>query len=202
VGGGLAYGNLGYSHHAIQDFALMRSFPNMVIAAPGDPSEVRGAMDYLIELGKPAYLRLGKSGEPLFHNKDPKMAMGQWLHVSGDPTSKKAILSTGANLVRARKMVSTLRYKDYAVYSMPIWGKSGKAAQPKMLQKFSDLTVVEDHLIDGGFGSWILESANAGGIDSSRIELACLSDQVLGRVGTQDFLSSLVSGEKTFHGSR
>ena len=33
VGGGLAYGNLGYSHHGIQDFALTRSMPNMLIAA-------------------------------------------------------------------------------------------------------------------------------------------------------------------------
>lgn len=33
VGGGVAYGNLGYSHHAIQDYALLRSFPNMLIAA-------------------------------------------------------------------------------------------------------------------------------------------------------------------------
>ena len=34
VGGGLAYGSLGYSHHAVQDYALIRSFPNMLIASP------------------------------------------------------------------------------------------------------------------------------------------------------------------------
>ena len=44
VGGGLAYGALGYSHHAVQDFALIRSMPNMLIAAPGDPHEVRACM--------------------------------------------------------------------------------------------------------------------------------------------------------------
>ena len=42
VGGGLAYGNLGYSHHAIQDYGLMRLFPNMTILSPGDPIEVEG----------------------------------------------------------------------------------------------------------------------------------------------------------------
>ena len=34
VGGGLGYGALGYSHHAVQDYALMRSFPNMLIGSP------------------------------------------------------------------------------------------------------------------------------------------------------------------------
>ena len=48
VGGGLAYGALGYSHHAVQDYALMRTLPNMLIAAPGDPMEVRACMRYLV----------------------------------------------------------------------------------------------------------------------------------------------------------
>src|ERR1043165_2424780 len=36
VGGGLAYGNLGYSHHAVQDLAVMRSLPRLTILAPAD----------------------------------------------------------------------------------------------------------------------------------------------------------------------
>ena len=47
VGSGLGYGNLGYSHHAIQDYALMRSFPNTLIASPSNNQEVRGILNYL-----------------------------------------------------------------------------------------------------------------------------------------------------------
>ena len=64
VGGGLAYGNLGYSHHAVQDYALIRCMPNMLIAAPGDPMEVRACMRYLVNNPQPSYLRVGKAGEP------------------------------------------------------------------------------------------------------------------------------------------
>ena len=64
VGGGVAYGNMGYSHHAVQDYALMRTMPNMVIAAPGDPHETSACLRYLIENPGPSYLRLGKAGEP------------------------------------------------------------------------------------------------------------------------------------------
>ena len=55
VGGGLTYGNLGYSHHAVQDFGLMRLMPNMLIAAPGDPIEVRACMRYLAVNPQPSY---------------------------------------------------------------------------------------------------------------------------------------------------
>ena len=60
VGGGLSYGNLGYSHHAIQDLGLMRLFPEFIIAAPGDPIETENCMKYLLNNPSPSYLRLKK----------------------------------------------------------------------------------------------------------------------------------------------
>jgi len=60
VGGGLSYGNLGYSHHAIQDLGLMRLFPEYTIAAPGDPIETKMCLDYLLKNPSPSYLRLKK----------------------------------------------------------------------------------------------------------------------------------------------
>ena len=103
VGGGLAYGALGYSHHAVQDYALMRTLPNMLIAAPGDPMEVRACMRYLVENPQPSYLRLGKAGEPTFHPSPPVVEPGYWLMVSPgtDVPQDKAILTTGATLALA-----------------------------------------------------------------------------------------------------
>ena len=63
VGGGLAYGNLGYSHHSIQDYGLMRLFPEMTIISPGDPYEVESCMNFIRTDVSPKYLRLRKAGE-------------------------------------------------------------------------------------------------------------------------------------------
>ena len=63
VGGGLAYGNLGYSHHAVQDIAIMRTLPNMTVLAPADPGETRECVDWLSANPGPSYLRIGKAGE-------------------------------------------------------------------------------------------------------------------------------------------
>src|SRR6516164_1838027 len=43
VGGGLAYGALGATHHATEDLAIMRSLPRMLVVAPGDPAEAEAA---------------------------------------------------------------------------------------------------------------------------------------------------------------
>ena len=61
IGSGLGYGNLGYSHHALQDYALMRSFPNTIICSPNCNEELIGVMDYIFKNPQPTYLRLDKS---------------------------------------------------------------------------------------------------------------------------------------------
>ena len=82
VGGGLAYGSLGYSHHAVQDYGLIRLMPNMLIASPGDPMEVRACLRYLVANPQPSYLRLGKNGEPNFHAEVPQVDPGKWIAVA------------------------------------------------------------------------------------------------------------------------
>ena len=160
VGGGLAYGALGYSHHAVQDYALMRSFPHMLIAAPGDPMEVRACMRYLIANPQPSYLRLGKAGEPNFHAAVPAVAPGKWLAVAAalEPSDDaKTLLSTGAALGIAMDWQQSAHYHQHAVHSMPLWGMSSKAEQIDAAQAFGRVETLEDHLLDGGFGSWLME---------------------------------------------
>lgn len=184
VGGGLAYGALGYSHHAVQDYALMRTLPNLLIAAPGDPMEVRACMRYLVDHPGPSYLRLGKAGEPTFHDAPPEVAPGRWLKVRPG-SSKRAILSTGAGLQIAMDWAATPEYADRALYSMPLWSMVDKAAQAGALREHDDIMTLEDHLLDGGFGSWLLEArAMAPGVDC-QVRPVALSPEVCGTVGSQ-----------------
>ena len=54
VGSGVGYGNLGYTHHALQDYALMRSFPNMQILSPGNNNELIGSLNYIKKNPQPS----------------------------------------------------------------------------------------------------------------------------------------------------
>jgi len=96
VGGGLAYGNLGISHHATEDLAILRALPQMTVVAPGDPVETELATRAVIEMEGPVYLRLGKAGEPVVHSKRPDFRIGRAiaLRSGGDLT----LISTGGML--------------------------------------------------------------------------------------------------------
>jgi transketolase len=194
VGGGLSYGALGYSHHAVQDYALLRTFPNMLIAAPGDPLEVRACMRYLVEHPGPSYLRLGKAGEPTFHRELPQVAPGKWLEVQSAlraGAANKALLSTGAALGIAMDWQADERYQDRAVYSMPLWSMASKPGQQEQLRQFQEVMTLEDHLHDGGFGSWLLEARALVPSDTARVELVALDPAVCGTVGAQHTLNRL-----------
>lgn len=191
VGGGLAYGSLGYSHHAVQDYGLMRLMPNMLIAAPGDPMEVRACMRYLLANPQPSYLRLGKVGEPSFHPVVPVIAPGKWLQVR-ESKHDKTLLTTGAPLAVANHWIEkSEKYGGYALHSLPLWGMSSKENQIAQIKNWTELVTVEDHLMDAGFGSWMLEAAAEMPELLTRIKIKALSPRVCGMVGRQEILNEL-----------
>ena len=191
VGGGLAYGALGYSHHAVQDYALFRSFPNMTIAAPGDPMEVRACMRWLIANPRPSYLRLGKAGEPVFHKNVPEVEPGRWLRVAaGDDPQGGTLLSTGATLGLAmERHEGETSGRRFAVHSLPLWGMASKTKQAEQVVHYSEVVTLEDHLHDGGFGSWLLESVASRADLLCRLRAQALDPRVCGTVGSQAALN-------------
>lgn len=186
VGGGLAYGNLGYSHHAVQDYALMRVLPNMLVAAPGDPMEVRACMRYLIDHPQPSYLRVGKAGEPCIHGEVPQVSPGQWLNVRAGEKGGATYLTTGATLDLVHQMlIRNPSLKDCALNSMPLWGMKTKHAQAQQVEYFTKVITVEDHLMDGGFGSWLLEATTIRPDLLARLRIKALDSSVCGMVAKQ-----------------
>lgn len=191
VGGGLAYGALGYSHHAVQDYALFRSFPNMVLAAPGDPMEVRACMRWLVANPQPSYLRLGKAGEPSFHASVPEVAPGRWLTVSpGEAADGDSLLATGATLGIAMERQQRSAGPRPAVHTLPLWGMASKHLQAEQVISHSSVTTFEDHLRDGGFGSWLMEAVVDTPTLLSRLRIEALDPRVCGTVGSQAVLNA------------
>lgn len=64
VGGGFAYGPNGPTHHGIDDIGVMSCLPRLTVWTPSDPHEVRLCVRAAASLDAPAYLRLGRNGEP------------------------------------------------------------------------------------------------------------------------------------------
>ena len=185
VGSGVGYGNLGYSHHALQDYALMRSFPNMQILSPGNNNELTGIMNYIKKNPLPSYLRLDKSEHPEIKSKKLLISPGKIVKlVNGD--KKKIILTTGcvqnlANYIRLKN------YKNYSLYSMPIWGAKIKNKVKNTIKKFDEIITIEDHFQDGGFGSWLSECINNSDIKTI-IKSKYINKDVIDKVGSNEYL--------------
>ena len=161
AGAGVGYGNLGYSHHAIQDYSLIRCFPNMLIASPGDIIELKSCFEYLIKNPQPSYLRLDKSSNYQIHKKKPNISPGKWIKVfdhKKNVNNKEIYLTTGAVIEFVKDKIDKKKYEPRSLFSIPLWGMKFKKNQNKNLQNFKKIIVVEDHLKDGGLQSWLNES--------------------------------------------
>ncbi len=189
VGSGLGYGNLGYSHHAIQDYALMRSFPNTLIAAPSNNQEVELSVDYLLKNPQPSYLRLDKSIELDIENSGTRIKPGEWNFYKKNNLSKTIILSTGSVYNYCKQFL--IKNKNCNWATLPLWGMKYKNQQIKKLKRYNKIITVENHLQDGGFGSWLSESLikNKQKI-KTQIVSKFLSEKVIGKVGSENYLSN------------
>lgn len=157
VGGGLAYGSLGSSHHATEDLGVMRLLPEMTVVAPGDPVETAAAVRALVHTPGPAYLRLGRAGEPVVHRGPIRFRLGQALTVrTGDDVT---LISTGGMLqtaVRASEMLES-RGVRARVLSMHTVQPLDEAAVLAAARETAAIVTLEEHSIRGGLGGAVAE---------------------------------------------
>jgi transketolase len=187
VGSGVGYGNLGYTHHALQDYALMRSFPNMQILSPGNNNELIGLLNYIKKNPQPSYLRLDKSEHEDIKYKKILISPGKIIKLA-DGYKKKVILTTGCVQDLARNIRSK-KYKNYSLYSMPMWGMKTKNKIKNIIKRFDEIITIEDHFQDGGFGSWLKECVNNTNIKTI-IKSKYIDNNVINEVGSREYLLS------------
>tara|TARA_Y100001970_G_scaffold10273_2_gene12156 strand:+ start:3882 stop:4784 length:903 start_codon:yes stop_codon:yes gene_type:complete len=192
VGGGYAYGSLGPSHHSTEDFAMLRSLPNMLLGAPADPVEANLITSFFAKRKGPGYIRLNKSGEPKIH-KDlsiKELKPGEIIRViKGE--EKVAVLSNSAILGEALSQIKN-KSLGYSLYSCPFIGLIDKGQLKKIFNHYERIITFEEHQRSGGFGSYILEEANDLFLDKEIKKFP-----VLERIAVPDVFQS-VSGSQEF----
>ena len=191
VGGGLAYGNLGVTHHASEDVAILRSLPNMTVVAPGDPVEAGLATRALVALDGPAYLRLGKAGEPVVHQDEPRFELGRALTLreGGDVT----LIATGSMLATAAAVAEQLAGKGLSVrlLSMHTIKPLDRDAVVAAAKQTKLVFTLEEHSVEGGLGGAVAEvmaELEPGHAPLKRIGLRPEFNKV---VGDQKYLKAL-----------
>lgn len=186
VGAGYSYGSQGYTHHALEDIAILRALPNMDVISPCDPLETESLTRYLISSKKPSYLRLGKSNEALIHSVVPKVKIGNFLELKDGKDG--SIIATGSVCKVALQAAAELMThgKSIGVYSAPFITQLD-VEKLKELSEIGPIVTVEEHSPRGGFGSAVLEVLTQNSIKAN-ISLVAANQSNLSQIGSQEFL--------------
>jgi transketolase len=150
VGGGLAYGPQGYTHHGVEDIGVMSLLPGLTVAVPADPVETRLITRLISKTPGPFYLRLGKAKEPVIHQKEPAVSIGKAIQLRAG--SDLAIFSMGpitGSVLQAAEILATESIQA-RVLSMP-WLEDGDAFG-EAIEETACVLSVEEHGA-GGLGS-------------------------------------------------
>jgi len=186
IGAGLVYSNLGPTHQATEDIALMRSLPKMTILSPADPLEAKYATYAAAEINGPVYIRLSTGGTPVVYKNEYDFKLGRavTLRDGKDIT----IISSGGIVHEVLKAADNLEAENISVrvLNMHTIKPIDNQAILKAAGETAAVLVVEEHAIDGGLGSAVAEVILEGKIKSPAFKRLGLNNVFPAGYGTYD----------------
>ena len=166
---GVGIGEDGYSQMGLEDIALMRSLPNMIVIQPGDAVEAERATEFLADYNGPAYLRLTRQGLKDINPTDYSFEFGQGVELRKG--KDLAIVATGGTVGFALEAAEALENDglDVAVVNMHTIKPIDESLLKKLAETCGRILTVEDHGVVGGLGSAVVEALSEAPSVSVRI---------------------------------
>jgi len=154
---GISVGPDGATHQMLEDIALMRVLPNMVVVAPGDSIEAEKATKAIAENGSPSYIRLAREKTPIFSSQNAPFEIGKAyvLHEGSDVS----LLGTGTmtyHLLVAAKRLAERGIKAEVVH-VPTIKPLDHETILASAKRTGRVITAEEAQIAGGFGSAVTE---------------------------------------------
>lgn len=154
---GLSVGPDGATHQMLEDLALMRALPNMVVVAPADSVEAEKATLAIAENGKPSYMRLARADTPIFTTKDTPFELGKaYVLRAGEDIS---LMATGTMTYQCLVAAQVLAHDGISaeVVHVPTVKPLDESTILRSAEKTKLVITAEEAQIAGGFGSAIAE---------------------------------------------
>jgi transketolase len=156
---GITVGEDGATHQCVEDIALMRTIPGMVIMNPGDDVEAEAAVRAAYEIDGPVYLRLGRLAVPVINDRETykfEVGKGTLLHEGNDVT----LVATGLEVAESVKAVKILEEKGISAELINIC--TIKPLDTDLIvssaAKTKKVVTIEEHSIIGGLGGAVAEA--------------------------------------------
>ncbi len=159
---GVSVGPDGATHQAIEDIALMRVMPNMVVIAPADVHEARKATLAAAKYEGPVYIRVGRSNTPVVTTSETPFEIGKAERMyerSFESEKSVALIVTGTLLHNALKAAEQIEGMGMAVtvLHVPTIKPLDTEAVLAVATEHTAIITIEEHQVAGGLGGAIAE---------------------------------------------
>ena len=157
--GGVSVGEDGATHQCVEDFALMRAVPGMLVCCPCDGHEMKLAVEALINYKGPAYLRLERPATEIITDEVEgysfELGKGVQLRVGKDVT----IIAVGINVPMAMKAAELLEAEGISarVIDMHTIKPLDEELVLKAAEETGCIVTTEEHSVIGGLGGAVCE---------------------------------------------
>lgn len=187
-GSGLSYSILGPSHHGVEDIAIMNVLPNMNIFSPADPTEARWATEEAVRIKKPAYLRLGKRGEPGLYDNKPHLRFGKGSILKSGKDF--VIFSTGNIVNNCLIAVNNLEKKGIkgTLVSLHTLKPIDEDLIRSITKSVKNVFTAEEHHQIGGLGTIVADIIARNNLKINNFIKIGLPDVFITSLGDQNFL--------------
>jgi transketolase len=154
---GVAYGELGPTHHSLEDIAWLRAIDNLVLIVPADPLDTEQAIRAASDHDGPVFIRISRMGVPAVYPSDYRFEIGraERLVEGGDVT----LIANGTMLWRALDAAALLAADGIVarVVSMPTVKPLDEAEIVAAAEETGAIVTIEEHSIRGGLGGAVAE---------------------------------------------
>ncbi len=156
---GVSVGPDGATHQMLEDIAMMRALPNMIVINPSDAEEARKATIAAAKTPGPVYMRFGRSNVPVFTTSETPFSIGKAITLWESEKPKVAFMGNGAVVYNALAAARALEAEGIGsiVLSVPTVKPLDEEAVLAVAKRAGKVITVEEHQIMGGFGSAIAE---------------------------------------------
>lgn len=158
--GGISVGKDGASHQMIEDLALMRVLPNMIVIAPSDAIQTEKIVELMVENHGPMYARIGRADAPIIYEEKniKNISLGKGLMV--EDGSDITIIACGTMVDPALDARKILKNKgiETCIIDMHTIKPVDKKIILKCAKETGAIITAEEHSIIGGLGSAVAET--------------------------------------------
>lgn len=188
AGGGLVYGVEGMTHHSVEDLAIMRSLPNMAVAAPADAKEADALAKASVSHQGPLYIRFGRDTDPVVHEGEINFKIGKGIVVKEG--KDVCLLATGTMLYLAKQACEFLEKQGLSptLISLPTIKPLDEELILECAKNYKAIFTLEEHSILAGLGGAVAEVLAESGYGKIFKRIGIVDRYAFPLIGSPDYL--------------